>query len=109
MEASEIAKLAQLARINIEPEMVDEVTESITRILNLVDQLKAADTTDVEPMAHPLDLVQRLRAGMLDGHHRTQLLPSRCGPPGATMWAWKEPEYSHTQSPQKCQSLRSPL
>ena len=65
MEASEIAKLAQLARINIEPEMVDEVTESITRILNLVDQLKAADTTDVEPMAHPLDLVQRLRADVI--------------------------------------------
>lgn len=65
MEASEIAKLAQLARINIEPEMVDEVTESITRILNLVDQLKAADTTDVEPMAHPLDLVQRLRADVV--------------------------------------------
>jgi aspartyl-tRNA(Asn)/glutamyl-tRNA(Gln) amidotransferase subunit C len=65
LEASEIAKLAQLARINIEPEMVDEVTESITRILNLVDQLKAADTTDVEPMAHPLDLVQRLRADVI--------------------------------------------
>ncbi len=65
MEASEIAKLAQLARINIEPEMVDEVTESITRILNLVDQLQTADTTDIEPMAHPLDLVQRLRADVI--------------------------------------------
>ncbi len=65
MEASEIAKLAQLAHINIEPEMVDEVTESITRILNLVDQLQTADTTDIEPMAHPLDLVQRLRADVI--------------------------------------------
>lgn len=65
MEASEIAKLAQLARINIEPEMVNEVTESITSILNLVDQLQTADTTDIEPMAHPLDLVQRLRADIV--------------------------------------------
>ncbi|MFT4609033.1 MAG: aspartyl-tRNA(Asn)/glutamyl-tRNA(Gln) amidotransferase subunit C [Cellvibrionaceae bacterium] len=65
MEASEIAKLAQLARINIEPEMVDEVTGSITSILNLVDQLQTADTTDIEPMAHPLDLVQRLRADVI--------------------------------------------
>jgi aspartyl-tRNA(Asn)/glutamyl-tRNA(Gln) amidotransferase subunit C len=65
LEASEIAKLAQLARIDIEPEMVDEVTESITSILNLVDQLQTADTTDIEPMAHPLDLVQRLRADVI--------------------------------------------
>lgn len=65
MEASEIAKLAQLARINIEPEMVNEVTESIGRILDLVDQLQTADTTDVEPMTHPLDLVQRLRADVV--------------------------------------------
>jgi aspartyl-tRNA(Asn)/glutamyl-tRNA(Gln) amidotransferase subunit C len=65
LEASEIAKLAQLARINIEPEMVNEVTESIGRILDLVDQLQTADTTDVEPMTHPLDLVQRLRADVV--------------------------------------------
>jgi aspartyl-tRNA(Asn)/glutamyl-tRNA(Gln) amidotransferase subunit C len=65
LEASEIAKLAQLARINIEPEMVNEVTESIGRILDLVNQLQTADTTDVEPMTHPLDLVQRLRADVV--------------------------------------------
>jgi aspartyl-tRNA(Asn)/glutamyl-tRNA(Gln) amidotransferase subunit C len=65
VEASEITKLAQLARINIETEMVDEVTESISRILNLVDQLQAADTTDIEPMSHPMDAVQRLRADIV--------------------------------------------
>lgn len=65
MEASEITKLAHLARINIETEMVDEVTESITRILNLVDQLQAADTTGIEPMSHPMDAVQRLRADIV--------------------------------------------
>jgi aspartyl-tRNA(Asn)/glutamyl-tRNA(Gln) amidotransferase subunit C len=65
LEASEIAKLAQLARINIEPEMVNEVTESISSILNLVNELQAADTTDIEPMAHPMDAVQRLRADII--------------------------------------------
>lgn len=65
MEASEIAKLAQLARINIETEMVDEVTESINSIVHLVDQLQAVDTTGVEPMSHPMDAVQRLRADVV--------------------------------------------
>jgi aspartyl-tRNA(Asn)/glutamyl-tRNA(Gln) amidotransferase subunit C len=65
LEASEIAKLAQLARINIEPEMVNEVTESISCILNLVNQLQAVDTTGIEPMAHPMDVFQRLRADIV--------------------------------------------
>ncbi len=65
VEANEIAKLAQLARINIEADMVDEVAESIGSILNLVDQLQAVDTRGVEPMSHPMDAVQRLRADVV--------------------------------------------
>jgi aspartyl-tRNA(Asn)/glutamyl-tRNA(Gln) amidotransferase subunit C len=65
LEVSEISKLAQLARINIEPEMVNEVTDSITSILNLVNQLQAVDTTGIEPMAHPMDVFQRLRADIV--------------------------------------------
>ncbi len=33
----------------------------MTAILDMVDQLQAADTADVEPMANPLDATQRLR------------------------------------------------
>ncbi len=62
MEANEIAKLAQLARINIDSETAGDVAESITSILALVDQLQAADTKGVAPMSHPMDAVQRLRA-----------------------------------------------
>ena len=37
--------------------------DSLSKILNFVEQLNAADTSSVEPMAHPLkDQVQRLRA-----------------------------------------------
>ena len=62
MERSEIEKLAELARIEITEATIDEVTRSIGDVLGLVDQLQAADTEGVEPMAHPLDAVQRLRA-----------------------------------------------
>ena len=38
--------------------------DSLSRIIDFVEQLAAADTAGVEPMAHPLaDQVQRLRAG----------------------------------------------
>ncbi len=62
MERSEILKLADLARLHIDDEAVDEVAASISNVLRLVDQLQAANIDNVEPMAHPLDTVQRLRA-----------------------------------------------
>ena len=37
-------------------------TENLSSILNLVDEMQQIDTDGVEPLAHPLDAVQRLRA-----------------------------------------------
>ena len=61
MEPSEIEKLANLAKLNISTDTVDEVAKRITQVLALVDQLQNADTANVAPMAHPLDAVQSLR------------------------------------------------
>jgi len=57
----EIEKIAELARIRIAPGQIGDVTRRITEILGMVVQLQAVDTRDVEPMANPLDAVQRLR------------------------------------------------
>ncbi|TDG14783.1 Asp-tRNA(Asn)/Glu-tRNA(Gln) amidotransferase subunit GatC [Seongchinamella unica] len=61
IEQDEIGKIAELARIRIAEEQIGEVTQRITEILGMVDQLQAADTAGVEPMANPLDATQRLR------------------------------------------------
>ncbi len=61
VERHEIAKIAELARLRIDQEEIAEVTDRITAILALVDQLQAVETGAVEPMANPLDAVQRLR------------------------------------------------
>lgn len=61
MDKSDIQKLANLARLNISEDSIDEVASSISNVLALVDQLQAADTANITPMAHPLDAVQRLR------------------------------------------------
>ena len=57
----EIEKIAELARIRIADEEISLVTQRITEILRMVDQLQAVDTSGVEPMANPLDATQRLR------------------------------------------------
>ena len=62
VDRSDIANLAELARIAISENTADQVANSISDVLALVDQLQAVNTDGVVPMAHPLDAVQRLRA-----------------------------------------------
>ena len=61
IERADIEKLAELARIELNDATITETTRSIADVLALVDQLQAADTEGVSPMAHPTDAVQRLR------------------------------------------------
>ena len=62
LDKSEVEKIAQLARLHISEADADEVASRITDILALIDQMQSVDTDAVEPLAHPLDVVQRLRA-----------------------------------------------
>nr|WP_217904759.1 Asp-tRNA(Asn)/Glu-tRNA(Gln) amidotransferase subunit GatC [Marinobacter lutaoensis] len=57
----DIEKVALLARIRVDDAQIPALEKDLGNILTLVDQLAAADTDNVEPMAHPLDAVQRLR------------------------------------------------
>ncbi|UTW45019.1 Asp-tRNA(Asn)/Glu-tRNA(Gln) amidotransferase subunit GatC [bacterium SCSIO 12696] len=62
IEQGDIAKVANLARLAVSEAEIADTTGRINKVLDLVDQLQAADTEGVAPMAHPLDAVQRLRA-----------------------------------------------
>ena len=62
LDKTEIEKIAHLARLHIGESETEEVATRITDILALIDQMQSVDTEAVEPLAHPLDLVQRLRA-----------------------------------------------
>lgn len=67
----DILKIAELARIRIADEEIDQVTRRITEILHMVDRLQAVDTSNVEPMANPLDAAQRLRPdAVTEGNRR---------------------------------------
>ena len=57
----EVKKIAFLARLSIEEEHINHYSQDLSGILHLVEQMNAADTDNVEPMAHPQDAVQRLR------------------------------------------------
>ncbi|MEO0420746.1 MAG: Asp-tRNA(Asn)/Glu-tRNA(Gln) amidotransferase subunit GatC [Pseudomonadota bacterium] len=57
----EVKKIAYLARLSIGEEQVPEFVGSLSRIIDFVQQLDAADTQGVQPMAHPVPSTQRLR------------------------------------------------
>ena len=57
----QIRRIARLARIDIGQAESAEVRERLNRVLGLIDQLQAVDTTGIEPMSHALDVVQPLR------------------------------------------------
>jgi aspartyl-tRNA(Asn)/glutamyl-tRNA(Gln) amidotransferase subunit C len=61
LRPEDIERLCRLARLEITPAEVADVSAKLTSIVSMVDQLKAVDTAGVTPMAHPLERPQRLR------------------------------------------------
>nr|VFK68118.1 MAG: aspartyl/glutamyl-tRNA(Asn/Gln) amidotransferase subunit C [Candidatus Kentron sp. UNK]VFK73392.1 MAG: aspartyl/glutamyl-tRNA(Asn/Gln) amidotransferase subunit C [Candidatus Kentron sp. UNK] len=62
MDKVDVEKIASLARLTIAPENVAHYAHDLSNILKLVKQMEKLDTTEVIPMAHPLDTTQRLRS-----------------------------------------------
>jgi aspartyl-tRNA(Asn)/glutamyl-tRNA(Gln) amidotransferase subunit C len=57
----DVDHIAHLARLAMSEEEGIDYVAKLSRILEFVDQLKQVDTGGVQPMAHPLDMAQRLR------------------------------------------------
>ena len=58
----DIRKIAWLARLQIDEADSPKYAHELSQVLDLVNELNQIDTADIEPMAHPTDAVQRLRA-----------------------------------------------
>ena len=61
MTESDVLAVAHLARLALQPEEIPVHAQNLSKILDLVAQMDSANTDQVEPMAHPLDLNQPLR------------------------------------------------
>jgi aspartyl-tRNA(Asn)/glutamyl-tRNA(Gln) amidotransferase subunit C len=57
----QVRRIAQLARIDISAAEAQTALGELNGIFTLIEAMQAADTRGVEPMAHALDLAQRLR------------------------------------------------
>jgi aspartyl-tRNA(Asn)/glutamyl-tRNA(Gln) amidotransferase subunit C len=59
---ADVEHVARLARLALSDEEIDELTPQLASILAHAAQIAALDTSDVPPTAHPLPLVNVLRA-----------------------------------------------
>jgi aspartyl-tRNA(Asn)/glutamyl-tRNA(Gln) amidotransferase subunit C len=58
---SEIQRIARLARIDVNASEIAALHNKLNGILTLVDEMRAVDTTGIEPLSHVQDIGQRLR------------------------------------------------
>lgn len=61
LDRNDVEKIAHLARLSIAEADIPKYADDLSSILELVDQMQAKDTKNIEPMANPHDAVQRLR------------------------------------------------
>lgn len=61
LSEEEINRVAWLARLQIGAESEPRFAQQLSRILEFVDQMNKVDTSGVPPLAHPLDISERLR------------------------------------------------
>ena len=61
LQKEDVEKIAHLARLAIDEADIPDYARNLSNILELVEHMDAVDTEAVTPMAHPLDMPQRLR------------------------------------------------
>ncbi len=74
LNTENIARIAALARIAINPEALQKHTDKLQGIMHLFEQLDAADTTGLEPMAHPIAHKPAPRADVVTESNQRELL-----------------------------------
>ena len=58
----DVERIASLARLEVGEQELAAYSETLPRILGLIEQMNAVDTEGVAPMSHPLEAGLRFRA-----------------------------------------------
>jgi len=61
LDRTDVEKIAQLARLAVSDAEKEGYAVDLSKILELMEQMNGVDTDQVTPLAHPLDMMQRLR------------------------------------------------
>ena len=71
----DVCRVARLARLRQDETQAQAMLAELNRIFALMEQMQVVDTSAVEPMSHPRDVAQRLRADRVtEADRRDELL-----------------------------------
>jgi aspartyl-tRNA(Asn)/glutamyl-tRNA(Gln) amidotransferase subunit C len=76
LSSADVKKIAHLARLGIQENDIPKYAGELSNIFDLVAQMNAVDTSHIAPMAHPLDVHQRLRADEITEKNQRELFQS---------------------------------
>ena len=65
ISVDEVAHIARLARLELQPDELERFTGQLAKILDHAADMETLDLADVEPAGHPLSLTNVLRADEL--------------------------------------------
>lgn len=57
----DVEHVAKLARLELTEEEKEKFTRQLGNVLKYVDQMNEVDTSNVEPLSHPIDFVNVMR------------------------------------------------
>ena len=63
---NELERIAQLARLQLDPAHAQHTLDQINGFFDLVEQMNAVDTAAVEPLAHPTEVMQDVALRLRD-------------------------------------------
>ena len=72
----DVKRVADLARLAVDETEARAVLSQINDVFRLIAEMQAVDTRGVEPMAHALDVVQRLREDKVTESDQHELFQS---------------------------------
>ena len=58
LTSADIARIANLARLELKPDESERMLMQINGFFDIVEQMRAVDATGIEPLAHPVATVQ---------------------------------------------------
>ena len=66
LTSTDIARIANLARLELQPAESDRLLTQINGFFDIVEQMRAVDTTGIEPLAHPVAAIQDITLRLRD-------------------------------------------
>jgi aspartyl-tRNA(Asn)/glutamyl-tRNA(Gln) amidotransferase subunit C len=66
LSTQDIARLANLARLELNPEESARLLVQTNDFFNIVEKMRAVDTAGITPLAHPLDTIQAMHLRLRD-------------------------------------------